>query len=208
MPPRRRESRRCCALPARPRNWTRSLTIGDSPLAQLHVVVRVDPAEPPAHRRRAARARDRRRAGVLARSAAQRAARAASAKHRRCALERRYASAFPGLLSPGRRCRSWRCDDIVDLEGIDSAPEQNAAAPLPSAAAAAAAGASAHHSPRRGAVGVRGAADLRALRSARDCRASLPARAGRMAAAAWIQDFELEHYDAAARRSCRASPTS
>ena len=99
-----------------------SLSIGDAPLAQLHVVVRVDPCA--AARANAAYLerqitaalvswRDRLRAALDARLGKPAGAR----------LERRYAAAFPASYRQDDRDAAAAVDDIVDLEGLDRAPE-------------------------------------------------------------------------------------
>jgi glutamate dehydrogenase len=100
-----------------------SLSIGDSPLAQLYVVVRVDAAEnarPDAQRleRRIEAAlvswRDRLRAALGVRFP-----RAAVSRY-----ERRYADAFPASYRQDDRDATAAADDIADLEGLDRAPER------------------------------------------------------------------------------------
>ncbi len=148
-----------------------SLTIGNEPLAQLHVLVRVDPASQP---RVQVEHLEREIALALVswRDRLRTALRAQFDDVQARALERRYEPAFPA---------SYRQDvdaehavrDILDLEGLDAAARTHAAAALPSAAAATAPRASAHHPPRRSAVGFRRAADFRAFRPARDRRTAL-----------------------------------
>jgi glutamate dehydrogenase len=98
-----------------------SLTIGDEPLAQLHILVRVDPASRPRVRvedleRQIAEAlvswRDRLRAALTARFEESRAR----------ALERQYLPAFPASYRQDVDA-SQAVDDIADLEAIDQAPE-------------------------------------------------------------------------------------
>ena len=98
-----------------------SLTIGDEPLAQLHTLVRVDPASQPRLRvdqleRQIAEAlvswRDRLRTALGSRFDETRAR----------SLERRYASDFPASYRQDVDA-SQAVDDIVDLEGLDQAPE-------------------------------------------------------------------------------------
>ena len=98
-----------------------SLSIGDEPLAQLHILVRVDPASQPRLRveqleQLIAEAlvswRDRLRAALSARFDEARAR----------ALERRYLPGFPASYRQDVDAVQT-VDDIVDLEGIDQAPE-------------------------------------------------------------------------------------
>ncbi|MGH8256885.1 MAG: NAD-glutamate dehydrogenase domain-containing protein, partial [Steroidobacteraceae bacterium] len=99
-----------------------SLSLGDAPLALLHVVVRVGPdtntrADAARLERQITAAlvswRDRLRAAL--------AARFGSAVGGR--LERRYASAFPASYRQDDREATAAVDDIADLEGLDRAPE-------------------------------------------------------------------------------------
>ena len=96
-----------------------SLSIGESPLAQLHIVVRVDPAAntriDAEHLQRAIAAaivswRDRLRDSLLARFGETAA----------LALERRYGGAFPASYQQDVDA-AQAVDDIVDLEGLDAA---------------------------------------------------------------------------------------
>ena len=98
-----------------------SLTIGDEPLAQLHILLRVDPASRPRLQverleQEIAEAliswRDRLRAALRARFDETRAR----------ALERRYASTFPASYRQDVEA-AQAVEDILDLEGIDGAPE-------------------------------------------------------------------------------------
>lgn len=98
-----------------------SLAIGEAPQAQLHIVVRVDPAgNPRVHADRLERDiaaaivswRDRLRAAVLTRFGETQA----------LALERRYAGAFPASYRQDVEA-AQAVDDIVDLEGLDAAVE-------------------------------------------------------------------------------------
>jgi len=98
-----------------------TLSIGESPLAQLHIVVRVDPAADSrvnADRleRDIAAAivswRDRLRSALLARFGETQA----------LALERRYAGAFPASYRQDVEA-AQAVDDIIDLEGLDAAAE-------------------------------------------------------------------------------------
>jgi glutamate dehydrogenase len=98
-----------------------SLAIGDEPLAQLHILVRVDPTSRPRLRverleQEIAEAliswRDRLRAALRARFDEARAR----------ALERRYESTFPASYRQDVDA-AQAVEDILDLEGIDSAPE-------------------------------------------------------------------------------------
>jgi glutamate dehydrogenase len=98
-----------------------SLSIGEAPLAQLHVVVRVDPAANTrvnAERleRDIAAAivswRDRLRAALLSNFGESQA----------LALERRYAAVFPASYQQDVDA-AQAVDDIIDLEGLDAAVE-------------------------------------------------------------------------------------
>jgi glutamate dehydrogenase len=98
-----------------------SLSIGEAPLAQLHIVVRVDPAanthvDAARLERDIAAAiiswRDRLRAALLARFGESQA----------LALERRYAAAFPASYQQDVEA-AQAVDDILDLEGLDAAVE-------------------------------------------------------------------------------------
>jgi len=98
-----------------------SLTIGDEPLAQLHILARVDPASEPRlqvdelERQIAAAVlswRDRLRAALSARFDEARA----------LALERRYLPVFPASYRQDVDA-AQAVDDIIDLEGIEQAPE-------------------------------------------------------------------------------------
>jgi glutamate dehydrogenase len=98
-----------------------SLAIGDEPLAQLHILVRVDPASQPRLRvdqleRQIAAAliswRDRLRAALGARFDEARAR----------SLERRYSPSFPASYRQDVDA-AQAVDDIVDLESLDQAPE-------------------------------------------------------------------------------------
>jgi glutamate dehydrogenase len=98
-----------------------SLTIGDQPLAQLHILVRVDPASRPRPRverleQEIAEAlvswRDRLRAALRARFDETRAR----------ALERRYEPSFPASYRQDVEA-AQAVQDMLDLEGIDRAPE-------------------------------------------------------------------------------------
>ena len=99
-----------------------SLAIGDEPLAQLHILVRVDPASEPRLRvdeleRQVAEAlvswRDRLRVALLARF---------DEAHAR-QLERRYLPLFPASYRQDVEAPQ-AVDDIVDLEGLGHAPER------------------------------------------------------------------------------------
>jgi glutamate dehydrogenase len=99
-----------------------ALTIGDSPLAQLHVVVRVDPASQrrvdPAKLEQQIAAtlvswRDRLRSALQARFGESQA----------LALERRYEAAFPDSYLEDVDA-ALAVDDIADLEVLDSALER------------------------------------------------------------------------------------
>ncbi len=99
-----------------------SLTIGDEPLAQLHILVRVDPSSRPQLRvdrleHEIAEAlvswRDRLRAALRARFDEARA----------YALERRYESSFPASYRQDVDA-AQAVEDMLDLEGLDSAPER------------------------------------------------------------------------------------
>ena len=101
-----------------------SLMIGDAPLAQLHVIVRVAPgarpriSEPRIERRIEAALvswRDQLRAALRARLGEQRAR----------TLERRYAPALPLAYMDGVGAAA-AVDDLLDLERIESAPERMA----------------------------------------------------------------------------------
>ena len=96
-----------------------SLSIGEAPLAQLHIVVRVDPAanarvDADRLERDIAAAivswRDRLRAALLARFGETEA----------LALERRYTAAFPASYQQDVEA-AQAVDDIIDLEGLDAA---------------------------------------------------------------------------------------
>jgi len=96
-----------------------TLSIGESPLAQLHIVVRVDPAANPhvdAERleRNIAAAivswRDRLRSALLARFGETPA----------LTLDRRYAGVFPASYRQDVEA-AQAVDDIIDLEGLDAA---------------------------------------------------------------------------------------
>jgi glutamate dehydrogenase len=98
-----------------------SLTIGDEPLAQLHIVMRVDPDSRPRVQveqleRQIAEAlvswRDRLRSALTARFEEAQAR----------ALERRYLASFPASYRQDVDA-AQAVDDIVDLEGLDQAPE-------------------------------------------------------------------------------------
>jgi glutamate dehydrogenase len=126
-----------------------TLSIGESPLAQLHIVVRVDPAADSrvnADRleRDIAAAiiswRDRLRSALLSRFGETQA----------LALERRYAGAFPASYRQDVDA-AQAVDDIIDLEGL---------AIVSAAAPAAPARAPAHHSARGHPVDIRRAADV------------------------------------------------
>jgi glutamate dehydrogenase len=99
-----------------------SLTIGDAPLAQLHILVRVDPASRPRLRvehleheisEALVSWRDRLRAALRARFDDTRA----------LALERRYEAAFPASYRQDMDA-AHAVEDILDLEGLDAAPER------------------------------------------------------------------------------------
>jgi len=99
-----------------------SLTIGDEPLAQLHILVRVDPSGRPRvqverleHEIAAALVswRDRLRAALRLRFDETRAR----------ALERRYEPSFPASYRQDVQA-AQAVEDILDLEGIDQAPER------------------------------------------------------------------------------------
>jgi glutamate dehydrogenase len=99
-----------------------SLSIGDEPLAQLHILVRVDAAsEPRVHvehlEREIAEAlvswRDRLRTALRARFDDARA----------LALERRYYPAFPASYRQDVEA-AQAIEDILDLESLDAAPER------------------------------------------------------------------------------------
>jgi glutamate dehydrogenase len=96
-----------------------SLAIGEAPLAQLHIVVRVDPAANPRvdaerleHEIAAAIVswRDRLRSALLTRFGEVQA----------LALERRYGAVFPASYQQDVDA-AQAVDDIVDLEGLDAA---------------------------------------------------------------------------------------
>jgi glutamate dehydrogenase len=96
-----------------------NLSIGDAPLAQLHIVVRVDPTantrvDTERLERDIAAAivswRDRLRAALLARFG----------ESHGLALDRRYAVAFPASYQQDVDA-AQAVDDIIDLEGLDSA---------------------------------------------------------------------------------------
>jgi glutamate dehydrogenase len=96
-----------------------NLSIGDAPLAQLHIVVRVDPTantrvDTERLERDIAAAivswRDRLRAALLARFG----------ESQGLALDRRYAVAFPASYQQDVDA-AQALDDIIDLEGLDSA---------------------------------------------------------------------------------------
>jgi glutamate dehydrogenase len=98
-----------------------TLSIGEAPLAQLHVVVRIDPTDGARlNTERLERAiaaaivswRDRLRSALLARFDEAQA----------LALERRYAGAFPASYHQDVDA-AQAADDIVDLEGLDAAVE-------------------------------------------------------------------------------------
>ncbi len=119
------------------RNWTRACTLGEEPLAQLHVLVRVDPSGTPARCRSSGSSseiaaaliswRDRLRAALRARFGE------APRRRARAPLWRR---AFPLPIARMSMPRS-RVDDIERPRRLDTAPEHDAAAPLPSGRAGA-----------------------------------------------------------------------
>ena len=204
MPTRRRASSSCCARRAGVTNWSRSCRSAKSRWRSCTFVVRVDPASQPAGRGRAPGARNRRRRwSPGATGCAPRCARDSASAGARACSSAATARHFPPPISQDvdaaqavrRHRRSGR--------NRQPPPERMQLRLYRPAAAAAAARAPAHHPPRRGAVDLRRAADIRALRSARHRRASLPAGMSPMAASAWMQDFELEHYIAATRRGRR-----
>ncbi len=99
-----------------------NLSIGDAPLAQLHIVVRVDPTantrvDTERLERDIAAAivswRDRLRAALLARFG----------ESQGLALDRRYAVAFPASYQQDVDA-ALAVDDIIDLEGLDRAVEK------------------------------------------------------------------------------------
>ncbi len=167
-----------------------TLSIGDAPLAQLHAVVRVDPANHPrpnAERleREIAAAliswRDRLREALAARLGAARG----------LELERRYGGSFPASYQQDVAAE-LAVDDIVDLESLDGAPERMQLRLYRPRGAA----------PERLHLRIvrRGEAlsvsevlpsfehfDLRVI-----AERPYPLRAN--GSSAWIQDFELEHF--------------
>jgi glutamate dehydrogenase len=168
-----------------------SLSIGDDPLAQLHILVRVDPASRP--RVRAARLEHAIAEALVSwRDRLRSALRARFDEARVHALERRYATAFPASYCQDVEA-ARALDDIVAIEAIDSATEHMQLR--------------LYRPPTQPAHGVhlviirRGEAlsvsevlptfehfGLRVI-AERPYRLSLET-----GAAVWIQDFELEHY--------------
>ncbi|MFI4895061.1 MAG: NAD-glutamate dehydrogenase [Steroidobacterales bacterium] len=99
-----------------------SLTIGDEPLAQLHILVRVDPLSRP--RPQVERLeRDIAEALVAWRDRLRAALRARFDETRAHALERRYGSCFPASYRQDVGA-AQAVEDILDLEGLDRAPER------------------------------------------------------------------------------------
>ena len=177
------------------RELDRSVSIGDAPLAQLHVVVRIDPNADVrvnvAHLERQITAalvswRDRLRAALAARLGQPAAGR----------LERQYGAVFPASYCQDDRDAAAAVEDIADLAGLDSAPEAMQLR---------------LYRPRGQRIER---IHLRILRRAETLSVSevLPTfehfglrviaeRPYRLGwpdgACAWVQDFELEHYAAA-----------
>ncbi len=98
-----------------------SLSIGDSPLAQLHLLIRVDPRR---RRRIDAHALERQIAAALVswRDRLREALQARFGDARALALERRYGPAFPASYRQDVDA-ALAVDDLVDLQDLDAAPE-------------------------------------------------------------------------------------
>ena len=99
-----------------------SLTIGNEPLAQLHILVRVDPAsQPRVHVEHLEH--EIAQALVSWRDRLRTALRAQFDDAQARALERRYEPAFPASYRQDVEAEN-AVRDILDLEGLDSAPER------------------------------------------------------------------------------------
>ena len=99
-----------------------SLTIGDEPLAQLHILVRVDPTERPARPGRCSSSSRLPRHWCPGATGCAPRSRARFDEHTARTLERRYLPAFPASYRQDVDA-AQAVDDIVDLDGLDQAPE-------------------------------------------------------------------------------------
>jgi glutamate dehydrogenase len=99
-----------------------AVSIGDSPLAQLHVVVRVDPLSNP--RIEEARLEQAIAAALVSwRDRLRTALKARFGEAQASLLERRYAAAFPDSYRQDVDA-ALAVEDILDLEGVDAATEK------------------------------------------------------------------------------------